>query len=168
MAKKTDENSADQTQNIDAKKNEDSKKTTASKSTKKTRTERDLLGEMEVPNDVYYGVHTMRAIDNFQISWVTINNVPEFIRGMVMVKKAAAMANRRLHTLPKKKAEAIIWACDQILEKGRCMDQFPLDVFQGGAGTSLNMNTNEVVTNLALEYLGEEKAPTTSSTPMMT
>lgn len=87
MAKKTDENSADQTQNIDAKKNEDSKKTTASKSTKKTRTERDLLGEMEVPNDVYYGVHTMRAIDNFQISWVTINNVPEFIRGMVMVKK---------------------------------------------------------------------------------
>ena len=84
MAKKTDENSADQTQNIDAKKNEDSKKTMASKSTKKTRTERDLLGEMEVPNDVYYGVHTMRAIDNFQISWVTINNVPEFIRGMAV------------------------------------------------------------------------------------
>lgn len=135
----------------------ETKKKSAPKSTKKTRTEVDLLGEMEVSNDVYYGVHTMRAMDNFQISYVTINSIPEFIRGMVMVKKATAMANRRLHTLPKKKAEAIIWACDQILEEGRCMDQFPLDVFQGGAGTSLNMNTNEVVANLALEYLGEEK-----------
>ena len=131
----------------------------AKKSTKAqaTRTEHDLLGSMEVPNECYYGIHTLRAYENFQISWVTINNVPEFIRGMVQVKKAAAMANRRLHTLPKRKAEAIIWACDQILEEGRCMDQFPLDVFQGGAGTSLNMNTNEVVANLALEYLGEEK-----------
>lgn len=121
------------------------------------RVEVDLLGEMQVPNDVYYGVHTMRAIDNFQISRTTINQVPEFIRGMVYVKKAAALANRRLHTLPAKKSEAIVWACDQILEEGRCMDQFPLDVFQGGAGTSLNMNTNEVVANLALEYLGEPK-----------
>ncbi len=129
----------------------------SAKPSKGTRIEEDLLGQLEVANDVYYGVHTMRAIDNFQISYVTINSIPEFIRGMVMVKKAAAMANRRLHTLPKKKAEAIIWACDQILEEGRCMDQFPLDVFQGGAGTSLNMNTNEVVANLALEYLGKEK-----------
>ncbi|HCG2963309.1 TPA: aspartate ammonia-lyase [Corynebacterium striatum] len=129
----------------------------ATKSSKKTRTETDLLGSMEIPNDAYYGVHTLRAIDNFQISYVTINTIPDFIRGMVMVKKATAMANRRLHVLPKKKAEAIIWACDQILSEGRCMDQFPLDVFQGGAGTSLNMNTNEVVANLALEYLGEEK-----------
>lgn len=126
-------------------------------SSKKTRTETDLLGSLEVPADAYYGVHTVRAMENFQISYVTINTIPHFIRGMVQVKKAAAMANRRLHVLPKKKAEAIIWACDQILEEGRCMDQFPLDVFQGGAGTSLNMNTNEVVANLALEYLGEEK-----------
>ncbi|MDU3175892.1 MAG: aspartate ammonia-lyase, partial [Corynebacterium striatum] len=126
-------------------------------SSKKSRTETDLLGSMEIPNDAYYGVHTLRAIDNFQISYVTINTIPDFIRGMVMVKKATAMANRRLHVLPKQKAEAIIWACDQILDEGRCMDQFPLDVFQGGAGTSLNMNTNEVVANLALEYLGEEK-----------
>ena len=124
---------------------------------KKSRVEQDLIGEMEVPNSAYYGVHTMRAMDNFQISYVTINSIPEFIRGMAQVKKAAAMANRRLHTLPKKKAEAIMWACDQILEEGRCMDQFPLDVFQGGAGTSVNMNTNEVIANLALEYLGEEK-----------
>ncbi|MGP5496013.1 aspartate ammonia-lyase [Corynebacterium flavescens] len=125
--------------------------------TKKTRTETDLLGSLEVSADAYYGVHTVRAMDNFQISYVTINSIPEFVRGMVQVKKATAMANRRLHTLPRKKAEAIIWACDQILDKGRCMDQFPLDVFQGGAGTSLNMNTNEVVANLALEYLGEPK-----------
>ena len=164
MAKKSDESTeSSKTKNdANAANKADTKSTSSSgsqsaTSKKKTRIEHDLLGEMEVPNDVYYGVHTMRAIDNFQISWVTINNVPEFIRGMVMVKKAAAMANRRLHTLPKKKAEAIIWACDQILEEGRCMDQFPLDVFQGGAGTSLNMNTNEVVTNLALEYLGEDK-----------
>lgn len=133
------------------------KKQESKASSAKTRTEEDLLGTLEVPAEAYYGVHALRAKENFQISYVTINSIPDFIRGMVMVKKAAAMANRRLHTLPKKKAEAIIWACDQILEEGRCMDQFPLDVFQGGAGTSLNMNTNEVVANLALEYLGEEK-----------
>ncbi|WJY68054.1 Aspartate ammonia-lyase [Corynebacterium auris] len=112
---------------------------------------------MEVPGDVYYGVHTLRAMDNFRISSSTINDLPEFIRGMVQVKKAAAMANRRLHTLPKKKADAIMWACDQILEEGRCLDQFPIDAFQGGAGTSVNMNTNEVVANLALKHLGREK-----------
>ncbi|GAB2514995.1 Aspartate ammonia-lyase [Corynebacterium atrinae] len=122
-----------------------------------TRTEEDLLGHMEVPADAYYGIHTLRAMENFQISRTQINDVPEFIRGMVQVKKAAAMANRRLHTLPAKKYEAIVWACNQILDEGRCMDQFPIDVFQGGAGTSLNMNTNEVVANLALEHLGEPK-----------
>ncbi|MHA2788980.1 aspartate ammonia-lyase [Corynebacterium sp. S7] len=122
-----------------------------------TRTEEDLLGTVEVPNDVYYGVHTMRAMDNFQISRTTINNMPYFIRGLVQVKKAAATANRRLHTLQKDKADAIIWACDQILEEGRCMDQFPIDAFQGGAGTSTNMNANEVVANLALEKLGLPK-----------
>lgn len=121
------------------------------------RLEEDLLGIKEVPEDAYFGVHTVRAVENFQLSRTTVNMIPEFIHGMVQVKKAAAMANRRLHTLPEDKAKAIVWACDQILEQGRCMDQFPLDVFQGGAGTSLNMNTNEVVANLALEHLGEEK-----------
>ncbi|MCS4530971.1 aspartate ammonia-lyase [Corynebacterium sp. ES2730-CONJ] len=121
------------------------------------RTEVDLLGEMHIDNSKYYGIHTQRAIENFQISGTTINQIPDFIRGMVQVKKATALANRRLHTLPANKAEAIVWACDQILEHGRCMDQFPIDVFQGGAGTSLNMNTNEVVANLALEHLGEPK-----------
>ncbi|RSZ63479.1 aspartate ammonia-lyase [Corynebacterium hylobatis] len=124
---------------------------------RKTRTEEDLLGQLEVPATAYYGIHTMRALHNFQISRTTINHVPEFIHGLVQVKKAAAMANRQLHTLPAKKHEAIVWACDQILNEGRCMDQFPLDVFQGGAGTSVNMNVNEVIANLALEYLGEEK-----------
>lgn len=131
--------------------------TPAAPKDKDFRIEEDLLGELKVPADAYYGVHTMRAVENFQISGTTINEVPEFIRGMVQVKKATAMANRRLHTLPRKKADAIIWACDQILEEGRCMDQFPVDVFQGGAGTSLNMNTNEVVANLALEHLGHPK-----------
>ena len=124
---------------------------------RKTRTEEDLLGRLEVPADAYYGIHTMRALENFQISRTTINHVPEFIIGLVHVKKAAAMANRQLHTLPPQKYEAILWGCDQILREGRCMDQFPLDVFQGGAGTSVNMNVNEVIANLALEYLGEEK-----------
>ena len=122
-----------------------------------TRIEEDLLGTMDVPADVYYGVHTLRAVDNFQISGTKINDIPDFIRGMAQVKKAAAMANRRLHVLPKSKAEAIIWACDEIIERGRCLDQFPIDIYQGGAGTSVNMNVNEVVANLALEYLGEEK-----------
>ncbi|MBL7285935.1 aspartate ammonia-lyase [Corynebacterium godavarianum] len=122
-----------------------------------TRKEEDLLGTMDVPADVYYGIHTLRAMENFQISSETINDVPDFIRGMVQVKKAAALANRRLHALPKAKAEAIVWACDQILEEGRCMDQFPIDAFQGGAGTSVNMNTNEVVANLALEHIGKDK-----------
>ena len=95
------------------------------------RLEEDLLGIKEVPEDAYFGVHTVRAVENFQLSRTTVNMIPEFIHGMVQVKKAAAMANRRLHTLPEDKAKAIVWACDQILEQGRCMDQFPLDVFQG-------------------------------------
>ena len=74
-----------------------------------TRIEVDLLGKMEIPNDAYYGIHTLRAVDNFQISGITINDIPNFIRGMVQVKKAAAMANRRLHTLPRDKADAIVW-----------------------------------------------------------
>ncbi|ADH92182.1 aspartate ammonia-lyase [Arcanobacterium haemolyticum] len=122
-----------------------------------TRTEEDLLGTREIPDEAYYGVHTQRAIDNFHISGVTINDVPEFIRGMVSVKKAEALANRDKHVLSARVSRAIVDACDLILNDGRCMDQFPVDVFQGGAGTSVNMNTNEVVANLALETLGEPK-----------
>ncbi|KPD04135.1 aspartate ammonia-lyase [Moellerella wisconsensis] len=123
----------------------------------KTRIEEDLLGKREVPADAYYGVHTLRAIENFYISDRTINDVPEFIRGMVMVKKAAALANKELHTIPRQIADTIVKACDVILETGKHMDQFPVDVFQGGAGTSLNMNTNEVLANIGLELMGHQK-----------
>ena len=122
-----------------------------------TRVEQDLLGRKEVPADAYYGVHTVRAVENFTISTTRISELPEMIRGMVMVKKASALANKELRTLKPEAADAIVAACDQILLEGRCMDQFPVDVFQGGAGTSVNMNTNEVVANLALEIIGLDK-----------
>jgi aspartate ammonia-lyase len=122
-----------------------------------TRIEEDLLGQRHVPADAYYGIHTLRAIENFNISSSTISDVPEFVKGMVMTKKAATLANRELGVLPKDIAKHIIDACDVILETGKCMDQFPSDVFQGGAGTSVNMNTNEVIANVALELMGKEK-----------
>ena len=121
------------------------------------RVERDLLGSMEVPADAYYGVHTQRAINNFRISATKVQDVPEMVRGMVMVKKASALANLEKRTMSKDVADAIVAGCDKLLVEGRCMDQFPVDAFQGGAGTSVNMNTNEVVANLALEVLGLPK-----------
>lgn len=130
------------------------------------RIEHDLLGEREVPNEAYWGIHTLRAIENFNISNMTISDVPEFVRGMVMVKKATALANGELGAIPKKVAKAIVQACDEVLIKGRCLDQFPSDVYQGGAGTSVNMNTNEVIANLALEILGEEKGKYDIVNPM--
>ena len=133
---------------------------------KNTRIEVDLLGEREVSNDVYWGIHTLRAVENFNISNVTISDVPEFVRGMVMVKKATALANGALGAIPKKISNAIVQACDEILVNGRCMDQFPSDVYQGGAGTSVNMNTNEVVANLALEILGHAKGEYSVINPM--
>ncbi|MCW9718985.1 aspartate ammonia-lyase [Avibacterium sp. 21-599] len=133
---------------------------------KKTRIEVDLLGEREVPNEAYWGIHTLRAMENFNISDKTISDVPEFIRGMVMVKKATALANGELGAIPKKIANAIVKACDEVLENGRCMDQFPTDVYQGGAGTSVNMNTNEVIANLALELLGHKKGEYNIIDPM--
>ena len=121
------------------------------------RIEEDLLGTREVPADAYYGVHTLRAIENFYISNSKISDTPEFVRGMVMVKKAAAMANKELQTIPKSIANTIIAACDEVLNNGKCMDQFPVDVYQGGAGTSVNMNTNEVLANIGLELMGHQK-----------
>ena len=112
-----------------------------------TRIEHDLLGEREIPADAYWGIHTLRAKENFNISKQTISDIPEFVRGMVMVKKATAAANFKLGVLSEKVATAIDKACDEVLKNGRCLDQFPSDVFQGGAGTSVNMNTNEVIAN---------------------
>ena len=89
-----------------------------------TRIEEDLLGERHVPADAYYGIHTLRAIENFNISNVTISDVPEFVRGMVMTKKAAALANKELGVIPKDVAKYVVEACDLILETGKCMDQF--------------------------------------------
>lgn len=131
-----------------------------------TRTEVDLLGEREVPADAYWGIHTLRAVENFNISNVTISDVPEFVRGMVMVKKATALANGELGTIPAHIAKAIVNACDAVLVDGKCMDQFPSDVYQGGAGTSVNMNTNEVIANLALEILGHKKGEYQHLDPM--
>jgi aspartate ammonia-lyase len=122
-----------------------------------TRVEEDLLGQRHVPADAYYGIHTLRAIENFNISSTTISDVPEFVRGMIMTKKAAAIANAELSVIPADIAKHIIDACDLILDTGKCMDQFPSDVFQGGAGTSVNMNANEVIANVALELMGKEK-----------
>ncbi|WP_099331909.1 aspartate ammonia-lyase [Actinomyces minihominis] len=122
-----------------------------------TRTEVDLLGPKEVPADAYWGVHTQRAVENFPISGRVVSDYPAFVKGLAEVKKAEALANRQTRVLPKKVAKAITQACDKILYEGTARDQFPVDLFQGGAGTSTNMNANEVIANLALEILGLEK-----------
>ncbi len=118
------------------------------------RKERDSLGMREVPETVYYGVETLRALENFPVSG--IRERPEFIRAYVQVKKAAALANMELGVLEVRKGNAIVQAADEILE-GRLSDQFPVDVFQAGAGTSVNMNVNEVLANRALELLDRNK-----------
>ncbi len=123
---------------------------------KNTRIEHDFLGELEIPAHIYYGIQTYRALENFKISEIPISAMPNFIQGLAFVKKAAALANFELGVLDKEKCEAICRACDEVL-MGKFDDQFPLDVFQGGAGTSCNMNANEVIANRALELMGHEK-----------
>ncbi|WWO99969.1 MAG: aspartate ammonia-lyase [Candidatus Dasytiphilus stammeri] len=123
-----------------------------------TRKEQDLLGCRDIPSNVYYGIHTIRALENFRISTNKISDIPEFIKSMVIVKKAAALANKELKVLPDIIADAIIQGCDLIInEEEKYRDQFPIDVYQGGAGTSVNMNINEVLANIALEILGYQK-----------
>jgi aspartate ammonia-lyase len=117
------------------------------------RTEHDLLGDRQVPGAAYYGVHTLRATENFPISGIPLSANPELITALACVKQAAAMANRDLGLLEERKADAIIWACEE-LRSGRWHEQFVVDAIQGGAGTSTNMNANEVIANLALERLG--------------
>ena len=120
------------------------------------RLEHDFLGEMRIPADTYYGIQTYRAVENFPISGVSISSFPELIRALGLVKKAAANANMRCGVLPREIGDAICAACDEIIE-GKLHDQFPVDCIQGGAGTSTNMNANEVIANRALELLGHKK-----------
>ena len=122
----------------------------------KTRLEHDLLGERPVPADRYYGIQTLRAVENFAISGIPISAYPNLIFALAWIKKAAALTNAELGLLPENLAEAISKACDEILS-GKLHSEFVVDVIQGGAGTSTNMNANEVIANLALELLGAEK-----------
>ncbi|KAA0024058.1 aspartate ammonia-lyase [Antrihabitans cavernicola] len=121
-----------------------------------TRVEHDLIGDLDVPADAYYGAHTARAVDNFPISGVTLASYPGFIAALAAVKQAAATANRDLSLLDRTEGDAIIAACEQI-RGGAFGDQFVVDMIQGGAGTSTNMNANEVIANVALEILGKPK-----------
>jgi aspartate ammonia-lyase len=122
-----------------------------------TRREHDMLGEVDVPADAYWGAHTLRAVANFPITGVSIGHFPDLVRALALVKQAAARANRRLGQLSAPKADAIDRACDLIAQKGRFLDQFVVDAVQGGAGTSTNMNANEVIANVALELMGKTK-----------
>ena len=122
----------------------------------KFRVESDLIGELQVPIDAYYGVQTQRAINNYKISNTRMCDYPEYIIAMAYVKMAAAAANTELGVLPKEIGEAIIKACQEIVD-GKFWDQFPVDMMQGGAGTSVNMNANEVIANRAIELLGHKK-----------
>ena len=117
------------------------------------RTEEDSLGEMQVPADAYWGAQTQRALGNFPISGITFGR--RFVRALGVVKKAAAKANKDLGLIPEDKAEAIVEAADEVIE-GEHDDQFPVDVFQTGSGTSTNMNANEVIANRATEIYGGE------------
>ena len=122
----------------------------------RTRTEHDLLGERNVPHESYYGIQTLRALENFNIIGITLNFFPVLIEALAMVKMAAAKANYDLGLLSKPVADAIIQACNEIINR-KFQSQFVVDMIQGGAGTSTNMNANEVIANRALEILGYEK-----------
>ncbi|MDF0720034.1 aspartate ammonia-lyase [Kaistella sp. PBT33-4] len=120
------------------------------------RKESDLLGELSVPVNAYYGVQTQRAIENFKISGQLLSSYPEFIRGLAFVKKAAAKTNYELGLLDEQLYHKIAEVCDELLE-GQLHDQFPIDMIQGGAGTSVNMNANEVIANRVLEKMGKNR-----------
>jgi aspartate ammonia-lyase len=122
----------------------------------RTRTEKDSIGEMEIPADADYGIHTARAVENFPITGITLSHFPELIESLAMVKKAAALANRDFGKLAPEVAAAIISACDLIIA-GDGHAHFVVDMLQGGAGTSTNMNANEVIANIALKLLGRPR-----------
>jgi aspartate ammonia-lyase len=120
------------------------------------RLEHDLIGDRQVPAAAYYGVHTLRALENFPITGTAISIYPDLVRALACVKQAAAVANRELGLLEGERADAIARACEEIRE-GALLEEFVVDVIQGGAGTSTNMNANEVIANRALELLGAKK-----------
>jgi aspartate ammonia-lyase len=126
------------------------------KSSSAVRVEHDLIGNKEIPADAYYGVQTARGMENFKISGVPICHYPDLIKAFAMVKLAAARANHDVGQLDKEILAGIEKACADLIE-GKHHDQFVLDVFQGGAGTSTNMNANEVIANIALEKMGKTK-----------
>lgn len=121
-----------------------------------TRIEHDLLGEREVPADRYFGIQTLRALENYDMTGIPISHYPRLIHSLAFIKKAAALTNAELGLLEPRIAEAIERACDLLID-GQHHSEFVVDVIQGGAGTSTNMNANEVIANLALEQLGYEK-----------
>ncbi|TGM06580.1 aspartate ammonia-lyase [Leptospira jelokensis] len=120
------------------------------------RIEHDLLGEREIPSDAYWGIHTLRALENYPITGKTIGTYPDLVFALAHIKKASALANLELGLLSKDKTKFISEACDLILA-GKYHSEFVVDVIQGGAGTSTNMNANEVITNIALELAGHPK-----------
>jgi len=120
------------------------------------RTEHDLLGDRAVPADAYYGVHTLRALENFPITGTPISIYPDLVTALACVKQAAAIANSELGLIDERRAHAIRLACEEV-RAGKLFDEFVVDVIQGGAGTSSNMNANEVICNRALELLGHQK-----------
>src|ERR1700759_3667491 len=121
-----------------------------------TRTEKDLLGEKQIPASAYYGVQTARALENFQLSGVLINHYPGFVEAWAIVKLAAAQANTDVGAMKPERLAAIQKASDEVLA-GKFHDQFLVDWYQGGAGTSTNMNANEVLANVGLEATGHAK-----------
>ncbi|MDD6927570.1 MAG: aspartate ammonia-lyase [Candidatus Borkfalkiaceae bacterium] len=120
----------------------------------KTRLESDSVGELSVPSEAYYGIQSLRAKNNFDITGNAMS--PTFIKNITLIKKAAAIVNGEYGLLEKERADAIVFACDEVLG-GKYSDSFIVDAVQGGAGTSANMNVNEVIANIAIEHLGGEK-----------
>src|SRR5690606_25954449 len=120
------------------------------------RTESDLLGELQVPTSAYYGVQTQRALNNFKISNHKLNHYPIFVKSLAIVKLAAVETNFSLGLIEEPLKDVIVAACSDLIA-GKYIDDFPIDMIQGGAGTSVNMNANEVIANIALETLRHEK-----------
>ena len=122
----------------------------------RSRIEKDFIGVLEIPADVYWGIHTLRALENFPITGIHISSYPALIRALAQIKRAAVLANFDLGLIAGDKKDAISRACQEV-EQGGLLDQFVVDVIQGGAGTSTNMNVNEVIANRALELLGHDR-----------